>query len=42
MHENDIRAWLDAYGRAWQDRDPQAAAQLYAEDGSYISNNKML
>jgi len=35
MNENDFRAWLDAYGRAWQDRDPQAAAQLYAEDGSY-------
>jgi len=27
--------WLDAYGRAWESRNPQAAADLYAEDGTY-------
>jgi uncharacterized protein (TIGR02246 family) len=28
-------AWLEAYGRAWRDRNPQAAANLFAEDGTY-------
>jgi uncharacterized protein (TIGR02246 family) len=28
-------SWLDAYGRAWQNRDPQAAADLFSEDGTY-------
>ena len=27
--------WLHSYGRAWESRDPQAAADLFAEDGSY-------
>ena len=27
--------WLDAYGHAWESRNPQAAADLYAEDGIY-------
>jgi SnoaL-like domain len=31
----EFRQWLDAYGRAWEARDPRAAANLYAEDGSY-------
>lgn len=35
MDEIMFRSWLDAYGRAWQDRDPRAAAGLYAEDGTY-------
>ena len=26
---------MDAYGRAWETRDTQAAAQLFAEDGTY-------
>jgi len=30
-----FKHWLDAYGRAWVSRDPQAAAQLFADDGSY-------
>jgi hypothetical protein len=30
-----FKFWLDAYGRAWEQRDPQAAAELFAEDGSY-------
>ena len=30
-----FKAWLDAYGRAWENRDPQAAAELFAMDGSY-------
>ncbi len=28
-------SWLDSYGRAWERRNPQAAADLFAEDGTY-------
>ena len=35
MNEASFKQWLDAYGRAWESRDPQAAAELYANDGSY-------
>ena len=27
--------WLIRYGRAWEERDPDAAARLFTEDGSY-------
>ena len=30
-----FKSWLDAYGRAWESRDPQAAADLFTEDGKY-------
>jgi uncharacterized protein (TIGR02246 family) len=30
-----FESWLDAYGRAWASRDPQAAARLFTEDGTY-------
>lgn len=30
-----LRRWLDAYGRAWETRDPDAAVELFAEDASY-------
>jgi hypothetical protein len=35
---NDLAAfksWLDAYGQAWENRNAEAAAALYAEDGTY-------
>lgn len=35
MDEITFKRWLDAYGRAWQSRDPLAAAELYAEDATY-------
>jgi len=35
MTPNTFASWLDAYGRAWTSRDPQAAANLFAEDGTY-------
>lgn len=35
MDEITFKTWLDAYARAWQERDPHAAAELYAEDGTY-------
>ena len=27
--------WLDAYGRAWETGDPEAAAELFTEDAAY-------
>jgi hypothetical protein len=30
-----LKAWLDAYGQAWEGRNPEAAANLYTEDGTY-------
>ena len=35
MTPNAFASWLDAYGRAWTSRDPQAAADLFAEHGTY-------
>lgn len=35
MTLEEFKSWMDAYGRAWEKRDPQGAAELYAEDGSY-------
>jgi nuclear transport factor 2 (NTF2) superfamily protein len=31
----EFAAWLDAYGRAWEGRDAHAAAELYADEGTY-------
>jgi uncharacterized protein (TIGR02246 family) len=30
-----FKSWLAAYGKAWESRDAEAAAALYAEDGTY-------
>jgi ketosteroid isomerase-like protein len=30
-----LATWLTAYGRAWEERDPEAAAALFTEDGVY-------
>lgn len=30
-----FKSWLDAYGQAWSKRDPEAAAALFAENGTY-------
>ena len=30
-----FKSWLEAYGQAWEKRDPGAAAALYAENGTY-------
>jgi SnoaL-like protein len=35
MDRHAFQSWLDSYGRAWMDRDPEAAAALYASDGTY-------
>ena len=30
-----VDSWLDAYGSAWENRDPDAAALLFATDATY-------
>ena len=35
MEPTSFESWLEAYGRAWRNRDAQAAADLYADDGTY-------
>ena len=30
-----FKSWLEAYGKAWESRDAEAAAALYAENGTY-------
>ena len=35
IHHESFRAWLDAYGRAWETHDPGATAGLYSEDALY-------
>jgi len=30
-----LTGWLDAYRRAWEELDPDAAAALFTEDGTY-------
>jgi SnoaL-like domain len=30
--------WLDSYARAWEERDPEAAARLFSEDAVYRSH----
>jgi SnoaL-like domain len=33
--KGDLSEWLDRYGHAWRQRDPDAAAELFAEDAVY-------
>lgn len=35
MNRHDLDRWLRAYGEAWIDRDPEAAARLFTEDVAY-------
>ncbi len=35
MNDSTFKSWLDAYGHAWETRDPQAAADLFTEDATY-------
>ncbi len=35
MDRASFESWLEAYGRAWRERNPQAAANLFTEDGTY-------
>ena len=38
MTRRDVCAWIDAYGRAWRGRDPDAAARLFSDDATYHSH----
>ncbi len=35
MDQETFKTWLDAYRRAWETRDAEAAADLFAEDATY-------
>jgi hypothetical protein len=35
MDRTAFQIWLEAYGRAWRNRNAQAAAELYADSGTY-------
>jgi len=35
-----FKSWLDAYGHAWENRDPEAATALFTEDGTYRKNER--
>lgn len=35
MTKDAFKMWLDAYGRAWETRDPDAATDLFTEDALY-------
>ena len=38
MTRTDLAVWLEAYCRAWANRDPDAAVNLYAENATYQDN----
>jgi ketosteroid isomerase-like protein len=35
ISRGDLDAWLAGYKRAWENKDPEAAAALFAEDARY-------
>jgi uncharacterized protein (TIGR02246 family) len=35
MDREAFEGWLDAYGRAWETRDPEAAADLFTDEAIY-------
>ena len=35
MTETELNDWLEKYGRAWTTQDPDAAASIFTEDGTY-------
>ncbi len=35
MTAEDLNSWLDAYGQAWETRDPDAAAALFTDEATY-------
>ena len=36
MHRSKLEGWLGRYGRAWESRDPEAAAALFEETAEYF------
>ena len=35
MTNDDFRQWLDRYGDAWREGEPEAVAQLFCADAAY-------
>lgn len=35
IQESEVQMWLDAYGRAWVQGDPDAAAKLFHDNATY-------
>ena len=35
MDRKAFEGWLDAYGKAWESRDPEAAARLFTDGATY-------
>jgi hypothetical protein len=35
MDKKRLEEWLEGYGRAWEERDPDAAAALFSESAEY-------
>src|SRR5437660_7610952 len=35
VNQEALKSWLDAYGRAWETRDPEAVIKLFTEDATY-------
>ena len=35
MEKWSVEEWLDAYGRAWADGDPEQITQLFSEEATY-------
>lgn len=35
VKRTELKAWLEGYRRAWETRDPEAAAALFSEDAQY-------
>jgi ketosteroid isomerase-like protein len=33
--EENLKTWLEAYGRAWENRDAESVAALFAENATY-------
>ena len=38
MNRAEIQAWIEAYGRAWRERDSAAAVRLFTEQAVYRSS----
>ena len=38
MDEKTLRAWVDAYVRAWTSNDPTEIGSLFAEDAVYVTS----
>ncbi len=38
MDYSSFKTWFETLGRAWENRDPHAAAELFTENASYHEN----